>query len=156
MAPRVRWQDDLGRQTLNDIVKKVIPAWKHGLRPVQADLVAPILDGDDILCCTATGDGKSAAFSVPILVLNEYNANPDLYPAGLRTRANPVGVIFTPTKGLANNIVCRLGPSSSNNINTSTGPRTPCTQPLRLRILPRVARRRSTERNQSHRRHKAL
>ncbi|KAK6984339.1 P-loop containing nucleoside triphosphate hydrolase protein [Favolaschia claudopus] len=49
------------------------------LRPFQLDLVAPILDGDDILCCTATGDGKSAAFSVPLLVLNEYNLNPHLY-----------------------------------------------------------------------------
>jgi superfamily II DNA/RNA helicase len=105
MAPRLRWQDDTGRKTINQIVKKIIPAWKDGLRPVQADLVSPILDGDDVLCCTATGDGKSAAFSVPILVLNEYNNNPHLYPAGLPTRHGPVGIIVTPTKGLANNIV---------------------------------------------------
>jgi len=29
----------------------------------------PILDGKSVLCCTVTGNGKSAAFSVPILVL---------------------------------------------------------------------------------------
>ncbi|KAJ7034200.1 hypothetical protein C8F04DRAFT_1183485 [Mycena alexandri] len=58
----VRWQDPDGRKILNTIVKK-------------EELVAPILDRDDIFCCTATGDGKSAAFSVPILVLDEYNSN---------------------------------------------------------------------------------
>jgi hypothetical protein len=80
-------------------MKKLIPAWKDGL-----DLASAKLGGDDILCCTTTGDGKSAAFSVPIL-LTEYNKNPALYAAGLPTRSNPVGVIVTPTKGLAANIV---------------------------------------------------
>jgi superfamily II DNA/RNA helicase len=60
-----------------------------------------MFDGDDVLCCTATGDGKSAAFYVPILVINEYNAHPHLYPAGLPTKLGPVGVVITPTKGLA-------------------------------------------------------
>jgi superfamily II DNA/RNA helicase len=105
MPHRLRWKDPIGRTTLRTIVKKVIPLWKDGLRPVQGDLVAPIPDRDDILCLTATGDGKSAAFSVPILVLDEYNSNPHLYPAGLPTRTDPVGMIVTPTKGLATNIV---------------------------------------------------
>ncbi|KAJ7116267.1 hypothetical protein C8R43DRAFT_902419, partial [Mycena crocata] len=104
MPRRLRWQDPDGLKTLNTIVKKVVPSWKDGLRSVQEELVAPILDGEDILCCTATGDGKSAAFSVPILTLNEYNANRHLYP-DLPTRLNPVGLVVTPTKGLANNIV---------------------------------------------------
>ncbi|KAJ7233352.1 hypothetical protein C8J57DRAFT_1532470 [Mycena rebaudengoi] len=80
----------VGRETIKKIVQKVIPQWKGGLCPVQEDLVAPILDGDDILCCTVTGDGKSAAFYVPILVLNEYNAHPELYPRGLPTKPAPV------------------------------------------------------------------
>jgi superfamily II DNA/RNA helicase len=105
MAPRIRWKDEIGCKTVATIVKKMIPGWTKGLRPVQEDLVTAILDGDDVLCCTATGDGKSAVFSVPILVLREYNANPALYPPGLRTRLNPVGVVVTPTKGLTNNIV---------------------------------------------------
>ncbi|KAJ7686002.1 hypothetical protein B0H17DRAFT_940875 [Mycena rosella] len=104
MARGPRWQDPSGRKVLQTIVKKVLP-WIDGLRPVQEDLVAPILDGEDILCCTAIGDGKSAAFSVPILVLNEYNANKHLYPPHLPTCLHPVGLIVTPTKGLANNIV---------------------------------------------------
>ncbi|KAJ6606970.1 hypothetical protein B0H10DRAFT_2308655 [Mycena sp. CBHHK59/15] len=95
------WQSRVGRETLQKIVEQVIPAWKDGLRPVQEDFCSAILDGDDVLCCTATGDGKSAAFSVPILVLNEYNKNPGLYAAGLPTRLNPIGIVVTPTKGLA-------------------------------------------------------
>ncbi|KAJ6578365.1 hypothetical protein B0H19DRAFT_882876, partial [Mycena capillaripes] len=61
------------------------------------------------LCCTATGDGKSTAFLVPILVLDEYNSNRSIYPSGLPTRTDPVGIVVTPTKGLANNIVLELG-----------------------------------------------
>ena len=83
-----RWQGALGRDTINKIVKKLIPSWKDGLRPFQEDMISAMLDGEDVLCCTATGDGKSAAFAVPILVLNEYNAHKDLYPAGLPTRRN--------------------------------------------------------------------
>jgi superfamily II DNA helicase RecQ len=85
MSIKSRWQDPIGRRTLQSIVQKVVPQWKDGLRPVQEELVAPILDGEDVFCCTATGDGKSAAFSVPILVLNEYNSNPHLYPKHLPT-----------------------------------------------------------------------
>ncbi|KAJ6449538.1 hypothetical protein C8R45DRAFT_849659, partial [Mycena sanguinolenta] len=92
-------------ETINRIVQKVIPAWTVGLRPLQMDLVVAILDGDDVLFCTATGDGKSAAFSVPHLVLQEYNAYPELYLRGLRTRIGAVGIVVTPTKGLTNNIV---------------------------------------------------
>ncbi|KAJ7301473.1 P-loop containing nucleoside triphosphate hydrolase protein [Mycena albidolilacea] len=108
MAQKLHWRAPIGCSTIQKIVKKLIPAWKDGLRPVQEDLVFAILDGEDILCCTATGDGKSAAFSVPILALNEYNNNTSLYPAGLPTRLNPVGMVVTPTKGLAANIVLEL------------------------------------------------
>ncbi|KDR81243.1 hypothetical protein GALMADRAFT_208044 [Galerina marginata CBS 339.88] len=71
-------------------------------------LVSGTLDGTDIFCCTATGDGKSAAFTIPCLVLLEYNKNPESYPQGLPTRAKPTGVVITPTKGLANDIVDEL------------------------------------------------
>ena len=87
------------------IVKRVIPTWTNGLHAVQLELVSAILDRKDVLCCTATGDGKSAAFSVPILVLLEYNKHPEAYVAGLPARKRPIGVVVTPTKGLADNIV---------------------------------------------------
>ncbi|KAE9395063.1 hypothetical protein BT96DRAFT_795464, partial [Gymnopus androsaceus JB14] len=52
----------------------------------------------------ATGDGKSAAFQVPILVHDKISRHPELYP-GILARKNTVGVIAIPTKGLATNIV---------------------------------------------------
>ena len=100
-----RWQDPAGLETINIIVKKLIPKWTNGLHEVQLNLVSAILDGKDVLCCTATGNGKSAAFSVPTLVLLEYNKHPEAYVPGLPTRKRPIGVVVTPTKGLADNIV---------------------------------------------------
>ena len=88
MATGARWQDPIGLETIQTIVKKT---WTDGLHPVQLELVSGILDGQDILCCA--------------LVLLECNAHPDAYPAGLPTRKRPIGVVITPTKGLANNIV---------------------------------------------------
>ena len=85
MATRARWQDPVGLETIRTIVKTLILTWNDGLHPIQLDLVSTILDSQDILCCTATGDGKSAAFAIPCLVLIEYNAHPDAYPAGLPT-----------------------------------------------------------------------
>ncbi|KAJ7885278.1 hypothetical protein B0H14DRAFT_2257661, partial [Mycena olivaceomarginata] len=58
-------------------------------------------------CCIATGGGKSALFGVPIIVLKEMARNPDLYP-DLPGRLLPVGLVITPTKGLAANIVLEL------------------------------------------------
>ncbi|KAJ7125422.1 P-loop containing nucleoside triphosphate hydrolase protein, partial [Mycena epipterygia] len=63
-----------------------------------------VLDGEDVLCCMATGGGKSAMFAVPIIVLREMARNPELYP-DLPVRALPIGIVITPTKGLAANIV---------------------------------------------------
>jgi superfamily II DNA/RNA helicase len=103
-ARQLRWQDPEGLDTINSIVKKLIPNWTNGLHAVQLELVSAILDGIDLLCCTATGEGKSAAFSIPTLVLLEYNKHPNVYVAGLPTRKRPIGVVVTPTKGLADNI----------------------------------------------------
>lgn len=106
MAQILHWQDPVGLETINTTVKKLIPTWMNGLCAVQLELVSLILDGKDVLCCTATGDRKSAAFLIPILVLLEYNGHLELYAAGLPTCMRPIGVVITPTKGLADNIVC--------------------------------------------------
>ncbi|KAJ7643163.1 hypothetical protein DFH06DRAFT_957987, partial [Mycena polygramma] len=60
------------------------------------------------LCCMSTGGGKSAIFAVPIVVLRELARHPHLYP-DLPRRALPQGIVVTPTKGLAANIVLELG-----------------------------------------------
>ncbi|KAJ7282337.1 hypothetical protein C8J57DRAFT_1433093 [Mycena rebaudengoi] len=49
------------------------------------------------------GGGKFAFFAVPIIILREMVQNPASYP-DLPVRALPMGLIITPTKGLAANI----------------------------------------------------
>ncbi|KAJ7725477.1 P-loop containing nucleoside triphosphate hydrolase protein [Mycena metata] len=113
MAPQFRWQSPKGHQTVSTVVKKRIPQWSNGLYPAQTQLIVRILDGEDIVCCMATGGGKSTLFAVPIIVLLELAQNPDLYP-DLPSRALPIGIVITPTKGLAANIVLEL-----KNLNVS-------------------------------------
>ena len=43
------WQDPLGLETINIIVKKIIPLWTNGLHTVQLKLISAILDGQDIV-----------------------------------------------------------------------------------------------------------
>ncbi|KAJ6600157.1 hypothetical protein B0H10DRAFT_1824888 [Mycena sp. CBHHK59/15] len=104
MAPKYRWGDPQGHRTITKIVKERIPQWKDGPYPSQHNLVRRVLDGEAILCCMATGGGKSALFAVPILILREMARNRHLYP-DLPTRALPQGIVVTPTNGLAANIV---------------------------------------------------
>jgi superfamily II DNA/RNA helicase len=101
------WKDEIGLKTIKTIVQECT-SFSNGLYSYQLPLVAQILDGDDVLCITATGDGKSALFAIPIVVLREYNINNHLYPRGLPTRVNPIGIIITPTKGLAQSFVSFL------------------------------------------------
>ncbi|KAJ7343168.1 hypothetical protein DFH08DRAFT_702834, partial [Mycena albidolilacea] len=54
---------------------------------------------------TATGDGKSALFTVPILCHLAVSQAPNQSPKFRAIRRHPVGVVITPTKGLARNIV---------------------------------------------------
>ncbi|KAF8997550.1 P-loop containing nucleoside triphosphate hydrolase protein [Hymenopellis radicata] len=107
MPPIYHWDHPHGHETLQNIVKKTVPKWKNGLRENQLKYVPAILDCKDVLCVEVTGGGKSAAFSVPILIHNEVSANPSLYPH-FSSRKFAVGVIVTPTKGLAGDIVKEL------------------------------------------------
>jgi len=104
MAPKLRWRDPIGRETTQKIVKKLLPTWKNGLQDFQLDIVTPTLDGVDGMLLTATGDGKSAAFMIPILVLQEMARNPLEYP-DLPRMSKPIGLVITPTKGLSRNLV---------------------------------------------------
>ncbi|KAJ6575914.1 hypothetical protein B0H10DRAFT_2443904 [Mycena sp. CBHHK59/15] len=107
MAPSQgqKWQTEHGRTTIQQIVATKIPQWTGGLCDSQVTVIAWILDGEDVLCITATGDGKSALFAVPILVLLEVAKNPAMYPGfGDQKRKTPVGLVIAPTKGLSANI----------------------------------------------------
>ncbi|KAK0434388.1 uncharacterized protein EV420DRAFT_416771 [Desarmillaria tabescens] len=109
MASSYRWQHPHGLEILQGIVKRLVPSWKDGLTDIQALAVSRILGGEDVLLCTTTGSGKSASFAIPILVHQELSRNPTAYPR-FRCRKLPVGIVVTPTNGLAANIVCILSP----------------------------------------------
>ncbi|KAJ6578934.1 hypothetical protein B0H10DRAFT_1836187 [Mycena sp. CBHHK59/15] len=99
-----RWQTPLGHATIQRIVKAKIPDWKQGLYRWQLTIIAWILDGEDVLCVTATGDGKSALFAVPIIVLLAVAENPAAYPQFFNQK-KPVAIVISPTKGLSANMV---------------------------------------------------
>ncbi len=107
MPQKFSWTDTEGSDAVKLAVSRRIPQWKEGLCDFQQEYIPYILNGDNLLLCTATGDGKSSFFTVPILVHLEVRDNPDLYK-GFEAKKLPVGIIVTPTIGLAGNIVHNL------------------------------------------------
>ncbi|THU75811.1 hypothetical protein K435DRAFT_974681 [Dendrothele bispora CBS 962.96] len=101
------WQSLEGQALLNKIVRKRIPEWTSGLKHAQAEVVGKVLDGEKILWVSATGEGKSAAFQIPVIIHEEIGRNAELCP-GFKAKEKPVGIVVTPTKGLAANIVTEL------------------------------------------------
>lgn len=51
------WQTPDGLNVIDSIVKKRVGQWEHGLRETQRDIVSIMMDEEDILWITATGDG---------------------------------------------------------------------------------------------------
>jgi superfamily II DNA/RNA helicase len=105
MAGSPTWRSPEGQRALKSIVAAKIPIWKDGLRERQVQPILHILDGQDVILCTATGDGKSALFTVPIICHLAVSEAPTDFPKFRGIREQPVGVVITPTKGLARNIV---------------------------------------------------
>ncbi|KAJ7631493.1 hypothetical protein B0H17DRAFT_962388, partial [Mycena rosella] len=101
-----KWQTSEGHAIIRQIMKKKIPEWEGGLHDWQVIVASRglILDGEDALCVTATGDSKSAIFSVPMIVPLEVARNPTAY-RGYVSPKKPVGIVIVPTKGLSTNIV---------------------------------------------------
>jgi superfamily II DNA/RNA helicase len=56
-------------------------------------MIATRLDGKEVVYCTATGGGKSAAFMVPILVHHYLYGREDVLPGVWKKKVwqNPVG-----------------------------------------------------------------
>ncbi|KAF5309067.1 hypothetical protein D9758_019128, partial [Tetrapyrgos nigripes] len=104
------WRDTDGYNTLKSIVSRCILQWPSGLHDYQAQYLPLLLDKGDILLVTATGDGKSTFFIVPILAHLEIRSHPDLYLSQFtrNVKEHPVGIVITPTKGLAASIVAEL------------------------------------------------
>jgi hypothetical protein len=99
-----QWTSEGGKSIIQSIVCSTTH-WKDGLWPQQLEIVSLVLNGIDFLYVDATVSGKSCAFSMPIVVLNEYNKHPECYGKEYRTKEKPVGLVITPTKGLGYNLV---------------------------------------------------
>ncbi|KAE9396145.1 hypothetical protein BT96DRAFT_941880 [Gymnopus androsaceus JB14] len=109
MPSEITFHSELGTNIINSIVKSHVPSWSEGLRPFQLTCIPKILDCEDLFAIEKTGGGKSALFGIPILVHHEISGNPTLYPKfSVRIRERAVGIVITPTKGLANDIVKQL------------------------------------------------
>ncbi|ESK86668.1 hypothetical protein Moror_9684 [Moniliophthora roreri MCA 2997] len=109
MVLRINFQLPEGLKTLDTIVKKFIPQWNNGLKPFQCQSISKILDLDNLLCITATGDGKSALFAVSVPIHKEISQNRASFPKfGVNIKSKPVGLIITLIKSLVNNIVKEL------------------------------------------------
>ncbi|WP_058361825.1 DEAD/DEAH box helicase [Xanthomonas translucens] len=84
------------------LAPELLPAFSRALdaagytapTPIQAQAVAPILRGDDLLACAATGSGKTAAFALPLL------QQAALLPPGRRVH----GLVLVPTRELATQV----------------------------------------------------
>ncbi|WP_369977331.1 DEAD/DEAH box helicase [Xanthomonas bundabergensis] len=81
------------------LAPELLPAFSRALdaagytapTAIQAQAVAPILRGDDVLACAATGSGKTAAFALPLL------QRAALAPPSRRARS----LVLVPTRELA-------------------------------------------------------
>ncbi|KAF9061136.1 hypothetical protein BDP27DRAFT_1235731 [Rhodocollybia butyracea] len=98
MLPCVSFTSNKGINTSKSIVTKLIPKWKDGLHKIQLTCIPKILNLKDVFAIEATGGGKSALFGIPVV-----------YPTfDIPICSKPVGIVVTPTKGLASNIVSVL------------------------------------------------
>ncbi|KDQ19566.1 hypothetical protein BOTBODRAFT_102416, partial [Botryobasidium botryosum FD-172 SS1] len=102
------WASGQGLRKLKTILLIKVPKWPDGPYEWQLICVAQVLDGKDVLAITATGDGKSALFYLPILVLQYMRDHPEEeYPPLARGRAapaSPTSIVICPLIGLEDNL----------------------------------------------------
>ncbi|THU92214.1 hypothetical protein K435DRAFT_579073, partial [Dendrothele bispora CBS 962.96] len=67
MAPVPKWTDPIGSDILKQIISRRVPQWPNGLRDYQLENIPRVLAGQNILVFTATGDGKSSFYDIPLL-----------------------------------------------------------------------------------------
>ncbi|KIO32933.1 hypothetical protein M407DRAFT_66027, partial [Tulasnella calospora MUT 4182] len=100
------WNTVKGHEVIQKIVQKRIPEWVNGAHPWQLPLVARTLDQRHSITVTATGDGKSALFYLPLLVHMELAMNPSLWPQmAASAKKSPAAIIVLPVSAIAATLV---------------------------------------------------
>ncbi|KAE9392208.1 hypothetical protein BT96DRAFT_1000613 [Gymnopus androsaceus JB14] len=109
MPPTIAFTSSEGMNIIESIVKKRVTKFPNGLCELQKICIPKILNQEDVFAINVTGGGKSALFAIPILIHLEINQNLTLYPIfTIHIWEKLVGIVVTPTKGLANDIVAKL------------------------------------------------
>ncbi|KAJ8091931.1 hypothetical protein PM082_024165 [Marasmius tenuissimus] len=80
MPPSTNWSDSTGLGAIKTVVAHRIPQWSQGLFDYQLETISRILDRESVILSAGTGGGKAALFIIPLLVHQELQSNPELYP----------------------------------------------------------------------------
>src|SRR3712207_893802 len=94
MCPMTEQQDDVTFEQLGlrpELLAALSALGYEEPTPIQQEAIPPLTEGRDLLGQAATGTGKTAAFSLPLL---------QHLPADRRDKA-PVGLVLVPTRELA-------------------------------------------------------
>jgi len=94
-------------QLIEPILKALINEGYSVPTPIQEKAIPVLLKGEDVLGCAATGTGKTAAFSIPVIqklhIESEYPAEKNLNKA--KSNRKPIkALVLTPTRELASQI----------------------------------------------------
>ncbi|THU97044.1 hypothetical protein K435DRAFT_857951 [Dendrothele bispora CBS 962.96] len=133
MPPPISFLSNEGLQTLKTITRTNIPQWTEGLRPFQLQSIPLILENQDVFAITATGDGKSALFAVPILVHQELSKIPSFILNSMFLYAKiPSELLLLPQKDSQTTLKVRDGININKEI-ANCGYRVICVDPEHLR-----------------------
>lgn len=92
-----------GHRFVHSILRPLLPYDPH---TYQLEGVCASLDGKDLIALLATGSGKTAFFSMYMLMLRALSINPNLCSPPRKIPQDPAMVIVCPTIGLEEDMVC--------------------------------------------------
>lgn len=99
------WTSPLGLSTLKSLVPEVV-SWPS-LKDFQLDILAHVMNGENCLGITATGDGKTASYHLPLQMIDRLMQKG--CPEGLKLHHRParraIGVVVSPLLGLEVSLV---------------------------------------------------
>src|SRR5882762_7763832 len=102
------WSSPNGLQSLQIILRSLLPEWPNGPHDWQIEATARILDHRKQLVVAACGEGKTAVAYLHLLVIQELLRKPELprYGLDLPDGYKPVVLMVTPLSDLGKSQVC--------------------------------------------------